>query len=321
VIVAAQLGIADVVAAKGPLSSELISAELGTKPHLLRRFLRAIASIGVFAEDEQGRFGMTPLSELLRSDHPMGARAAVLLTGDELQVTAWGGLLEALRTGEVPFTKLYNASFFDYLRHHPEREKAFAAAMSSNSIPQNLAIAEAYPFSEIETLVDVGGSNGHLLSAILRRHPRLNGILFELPSTAEAARKAGYVSAPDIRDRVRVEGGDALVGVPPGADAYLFKWIMHNWDDDNAVSMLRNCRKAMAPYGKVLIAEAIIKPGNDEDPTKFVDLNMFLMFGGQERTEEQYRLLYERANLRLNRIIATAAPFITPISILEAVAA
>ena len=204
-----------------------------------------------------------------------------------------------------------------YLNEHPEKEQLFAASMSSMAAPQNLAVARAYPFSEARVVMDVGGGNGHLLAAILRQHAAVKGILFDQPSVAEAAPANGFITAPDLNGRGSAVGGDMFLAIPKGADIYLLKSVLHDWDDERSVKILANCRDAMAPNSRILLVEGVIKPGTEPDFMKFVDLCMFVTSGGKERTQEEYTALLERAGLKLNRMLPTASA----LSILEAVRA
>jgi hypothetical protein len=189
--------------------------------------------------------------------------------------------------------------------------------MASISGTENAAIARAYPFGQFAQLVDVGGAHGHLLATILRRHRTVEGILYDQPQVVTAASASGFIAAADVRRRCRTVGGDFFASAPAGADGYIMKYIIHDWDDDKSLRILRNCRAAMAPGGRVLVVDHVIPPGNGANWGKLLDINMMVSPGGQERTREEFRDLFARAGLRLARIVPTASP----LSILEGAAA
>jgi hypothetical protein len=314
VFVAAKLRVADELA-KGPVAADVLAGRVGAHGPSLRRVLRALASHGIFAETSDGRFKLTPLGARLRSDVPGSLRdfAAMLVEGYNWE--AWGALLHGVQTGELPFEHVHGMPAFEWLGAHPEDERVFSAAMASISGSDIAAVASAYPFGELTTVVDVGGAHGHLLAAILRRHRRVRGILFDQPQVVEAAAQTGFLA--DLGDRCEIRGGSFFEGVPAGADGYLLKYIIHDWDDQRALPILRHCRDAMQPDGRVLLVEHVLRPGNAPDFGKLLDINMLVIAGGQERTREEFRDLFERAGLRLRRVVPTAGR----VSVLEAVRA
>jgi hypothetical protein len=192
-------------------------------------------------------------------------------------------------------------SLFPYLAQHPEAAAAFNAGLAA--APEHEAIATAYDFSTIRTLVDVGGGHGTLIAAVLRAHPTLQGILFDQPSVVAGA--PALLEAAGVAQRCRVMGGDFFAAIPAGGDAYILSSIIHDWDDDRAVAILANCRRAMDNSGRLLVVEPVVPPGNDFSLSKFSDLNMLAVTGGRERTEEEYRALYAAAGFRLTRVIPT----------------
>lgn len=316
IFVAAKLGIADLLA-EGPMKPAAIARKSGANEQNLYRVLRALASIGIFAEDSKGRFKLTPMAQALRSDHPKSLRDYVLMIVDDYNWQAWGALMHTVMTGETGFEHVFGMHGFDYFSQHPEKERAFSAAMASVTRMSNHAIAETLPVSGIKRLVDVGGAHGNLLTTILRRHKKLEGVLFDLPQVVAAAPGSGFVSAPDIEDRCELAGGDFFDSVPAGADAYMMKSILHDWDDESCVRILKNCRKAMARDGRIFIIDAVIPKGNGPHPGKFMDINMMAVAGGKERTREEFVALLKRARLKLSCII----PMKSPQSIVEAVKA
>jgi len=190
------------------------------------------------------------------------------------------------------------------------------ASMASISSTENAAVARAYPFGRFRRLVDVGGAHGHLLATILARHKKLRGVLYDQPQVVAGAAASGFVTAPAVRDRCEVVGGSFFESVPEGADAYVMKYIIHDWDDEKAMRILRHCRDAMASGGRVLIVDHVIPPGNGADWGKLLDINMLVIPGGMERTREEFRDLLDRAGLKLARIVPTRCP----LSVVEAVA-
>ncbi len=302
IYVAAELGIADLLA-KGPQTPEELADRTGSHRGALCRVLRALASIGIFAEDSGGRFCLTPLADRLRSDAPGSQRWFAIMMGAEFY-QSWGNLLFAVQTGEDAFRKTFGASFFDYMTRHPERHRIYDAAMEGIHGLETEPVLDAYDFSSIRTVVDVGGGNGSTLAAILKRYPAMKGILFELPAVADRA--AAVVAGLGLDGRCRIVGGDFFSSVPAGADAYVMRHVIHDWDDEEAAAILRNCREAMAPGGKILVLENVIQPGNGPGFGKWLDL-MMLVVSGRERTEEQYRHLFRQAGLSLSRVVPTTA--------------
>jgi len=312
VYVAAKLGIADRLVA-GPLGVDALAAQTGSHDRSLYRLLRALASVGVFAEDDRGRFELTPLAEFLRSDVPGSQRALVLMMGEE-HYRAWGDLLYSVQTGEVAFDRVYGKPVFDYLSEHPEQGRIFDAAMTGIHGRETAAVIDAYDFAGVATLADIGGGNGSQLRAVLEKHPEMHGILFDLPAVIE--RTAPKIEAAGLADRCGAVAGDFFESVPAGADAYLLRHIIHDWDDSNAATILTHCRQALPAAGRVLLVESVIPPGNEPFFGKLLDLTMLVIPGGLERTAEQYEKLLADAGLKLKRIVPTA----TEVSVLEAVA-
>jgi len=314
--VAAKLGIADVLAA-GPLTVNEIASRVGAHPPYLGRVLRALASVGIFAADPHGRFHLTRLAQTLRSDHPESLRDFALMLVDDYNWAAWGALEHAVRTGESAFEHVHGAPAFPWMREHPEKERMFSASMASISVMENAAVSRAYAFGKLRKIVDVGGAHGHLLVAILRSYVKLRGVLFDQPPVIAEAVKSGVTNAADLTGRFETVGGDFFDSMPPGADAYVMKYIIHDWDDDKSVRILQNCRKAMAEDGRVLVIDHVVAAGNRFDWGKLMDINMMVMLGSKERTKDEFRQLFARAGLRLKRVIRTASS----LSILEGVAA
>lgn len=301
IYVAAELGIADLLI-EGPRTAEDLAEQTRTHSEALYRLLRALASVGIFAEDTHRLFSLTPLAENLRSDLSDSQRSFAMMAGAELY-QAWGDLLYSIQTEKPAFTKRFGMPMFQYLAVNPERGKLFDAAMTGLHSGETAPMIDAYDFSQFQTVVDIGGGNGLVLAAVLNRHAALHGVLFDMPDVVERAR-LNIVSA-GLSDRCQVVGGDFFASVPAGGDAYVMRHILHDWDDDEAVAILRNCRKAMLPGGKVVVVESVIPPGNEPSLGKWLDLSMLVSHSGRERTKEQYRRLFAEAGLTLHRIIST----------------
>jgi SAM-dependent methyltransferase len=309
--VVAELGIADLLQ-DGPRSADDLARATQTDAGALYRVLRFLAGEGVFQEDSAGRFAQTELSGGLRTDAPDSPRDFIRMINQE-PYAAWGQLLHSVRTGSTAFEQVFGAPRFAWLASHPEQAALFQRAMIALSQGANTEAAEAYDFAGCKRVVDVGGGHGQLLSAIVTRNPHLSGVLIDLPAGIAAARTGLGGPLP----RCDLVAGDFFESVPAGGDIYIMKKVIHDWDDERAAKILDNCRRAMTPGGKVLVAETIVPPGNDPHPIKVMDLNMLAVTGGLERTRQQYQQLFTRAGLRLERVIPTRSP----LSILEAVAA
>jgi hypothetical protein len=299
---AAKFGIADLLS-DGPKSIEELAAATGTKPKLLYRLLRALASVGIFAEEDNQRFSLTPLAEPLRSDVPGSQRSLALMMGED-QYRAWGNLADTIQTGDNAYEKLVGQPIFDHLAQHPEKARIFDDAMTGIHGRETGAILDAYDFSDIRVLADIGGGNGSQLTAILQKHPDMHGILFDLPHVVARARTK--IEAAGVADRCQLIDGNFFESVPGGADAYIMRHIIHDWDDEKSLVILRNCHAVMSPGNKLLLVESVIPPGNEPFMGKFLDLTMMLIPGGQERTEQEFRELYDRAGFELMRIVPTS---------------
>lgn len=309
---AAKLGIADLVAEQ-PRNAEELAAATGTHAPSLYRVLRFLAMAGVFAENSDGKFELTPIAELLRSDAPNSMRDYAIMMGEDWIWQAYGELMHTVKTGEIAHDKIQGMSSFEYFAQNEEVGKIFNRAMTNLSLLSAPAIVEGFDFSGINKLVDIAGGHGLLLSAILKANPHLDGILFDLPFVIEGAGE--LLESEGVTARTEKVSGDFFESVPAGADAYLMKHIIHDWNDEQSVKILQNIRRAMNDDGKVLIAEMVVPEGNEPSPAKGLDLVMLTIEGGKERTEKEYQKLLEAAGLRLTRIIPTRSPF----SIIEAV--
>ena len=315
VYAAAKLGLADLLHRR-PADSATLASLTGTDPPSLHRLMRALASIGVFDEDEEGRFSLTTLGKTLRSDVPESLRAwAIFSLGDE-HFRAWGELLHSVRTGEVAFDHLFGTDVWTYRAAHTEHAAIFDQAMAQLVKAYDASLVASYPFAAFDKLVDVGGGDGTLLIAILRANPSMRGVLFDLPHVAERARQR--IDEARLSERCEVVSGDAFAAVPSGGDAYLLSRVIHDWDDQHALALLEACREAMTGQGRVLVVERPMPERATASPTtqasSLSDLTMLVMNGGRERTEVQYRELLDRAGLMLDRIV----PLVMGASVLEA---
>src|SRR5215510_9815610 len=302
----AELGIADLLA-NGPKSAVELAERTGTHAPSLHRLLRTLAGLHMLCEPGSGVYGLTNAGSLLRSDVPGSMRGIAMMFGSEFHTKAWGRLRHSVTTGEPAFNHVFEMSVFEYLEKHPELAATFDAAMTSISAAQARAVVEAYDFSGIGTLVDVGGGHGTLLATVLKNNPAMLGVLFEMPHVAAGAGRVLHEAG--VQDRVAVRSGDFFEHVPEGGNAYIMKLIIHDWDDAHAIKILSNCRAAMAPGGRVLVVDAVI----DESPSslygKLTDMEMLVLTPyGKERTGDEFRRLFQDAGLRLERIVDTSSP-------------
>jgi len=308
--IAARLKLADQIG-EGPKTAAELAAANDVNADALYRMLRALAAEGVFAEREDGAFEMTDLAQFLRSN-AMGPIARHW--GADWHYAAWGGLEHSIKTGEPAFPVVHGVDHFTYLSDHPEAAEEFDASMTATSMIPDLAVSQAYDFEGVRVLADVGGGEGKLLANILERHPEMKGVLHERPEVLEAARV--HLEGAGKLDRVELSPGDFFASAPAGADAYILTRVLHDWDDEKAITILKRIREAMADGAKVLTIEAVIPPGNTPFLGKIIDVGMLTLFGGRERTYDQYAALYAAAGLGLDRVVTTFTPF----SILEGTA-
>jgi hypothetical protein len=312
VYVAAKLGIPDLLA-NGPREGVDLAQATSTSAHSLSRVLRLLAANEVFEEVAPDRFALAPMSELLRSDAEASQRPYVILTM-ELEYPAWGQLMHAVRTGLPGFPRAFGQPQWEYLAGNPGAAAVFDAAMVGLTRWQAQAVVEAYDFSACLNVVDVGGGYGTLLASILGAHPDARGMLFDRPQVIEGART--FLDGAGVLDRCSLIGGDFLESVPEGGDTYLLKWIVHDWDDTRAATILRNCRQAMGPLSKVLLVEGVIAAGcasAEHAQGLWDDVLMMVLLGGRERTAEQYERLLDTAGLRLGPIV----PVVPGLSVIE----
>ena len=317
IYVVAKLGLADHMS-EGPRRVDDLAAATGTHAPSLKRVLRLLASVGVFTEEADGRFALTPIGACLRAGVPGSMRAAALLFGGVTQ-QAWGDLRRSVETGEPAFRRVFGMDSFDYMAQHPDEAANFDAAMADFTKRIATAVVAAYDFSPFRRIVDVGGGNGALLAGILKANLSLAGALFDLPQVADRA--IAPMCELGLADRCEIVGGDFFTAVPGDGDAYLLKHVIHDWNDDRAAEILRNCRRAMGAEAKLLILEGVYPPRIDQsDESRGAaanDVNMLVCTGGRQRSEAEFRNLYEAAGFKLTRILPTE----TPVKVIEGIPA
>jgi len=311
--VVAELGVADQLARHGLLSAADLAAACGADTDALHRILRGLASVGIFASDAAGRFGLTPAAELLCEDHPESLRPLVIDYGQPWWWQAWGHLLKTARSGETAFPAVHGQDFFDYLRQHPAELARFNAHMTAMTKPVARAVAATLELGAAGRIVDVAGSHGILLAAVLAANPAVQGILFDLPEVIAGARE--QLTALPGAERIECMAGSFFEAIPAGADLYLLKDIIHDWDDAMAVKILSCCRTAMGPAARLVLIERVIEPGDEPAAGKLLDISMLVLTGGRERTAGQYAKLLAAAGLKLTGISATGSSH----SLIEAV--
>jgi ubiquinone/menaquinone biosynthesis C-methylase UbiE len=309
--VAAKLGIADLLK-NGPRSVDELAQVVGAHPASLYRVMRLLASEGIFAEAAPGTFKLTPLAAPLQSDAPGSLRARAVFDCEEANWKAWGHLLHSVATGKPAFDCTHGTGLFEYLKKHAAAASSFNAMMMDQTAGWAQAVVEAYDFSDLGALVDVGGGYGGLLAAILAAQQSARGVLYDQPHVvADALPK---LEAAGVATRCEIIGGDFFEDVPAGGDTYLLKHILHDWDEHRCGVILRNCRRAMPNGGRLLVIETLIPPGNEPTYGKYLDLNMLVLQRGRERTEAEYGKLLEATRFMLSRVIVTRSE----LSILEA---
>ncbi|MBF8191448.1 SAM-dependent methyltransferase [Nonomuraea sp. K274] len=307
----ATVGVADHLA-DGPLTVTALASRAGVEEDSLRRVLRVLATRGVFEELGDDRFGLTTVGQALRSDVPISARQAIIMITDRTLWQPAGEIERSLRTGGSIFEDLFGMSFFAYIAKNQDTAAVFHHGMAAFSDQENEPIAAACDFPERAVVVDVGGGHGGFLLEVLRRRPDLHGVLFDEPHVVAGHR----LDTDDVKDRREVVSGDFFTEVPAG-DVHVIKRVLHDWDDDRCVTILRTCRQAMKETGRILVIDAVIPPGGEPHQAKTLDLLLMAAFPGRERTEAEFARLFATAGLRLSRIVPTG----TVLSVIEATAA
>jgi hypothetical protein len=293
ICVAAELGVADLLADGARTSADLADATQ-TNEDALYRLLRALASVGILFEENGRLFALTEFGEPLRSDAPDSVEAIAAHVGQPYIREAWSALGEAVRTGENAFRLVHGMSNWEYRAERPEENAMFDRYIAANTRHGARALLDAYDFGRFGTIVDVGGGNGTLLAALRAEHPSLRGVLFD---------QAHVVAGVDPDAGVDVVAGSFFESVPAGGDAYILKWILHDWEDEESIAILRTVRRTGAT---VLVIERLVAPPNEGPETKLTDLNMLVGPGGRERTLDEYHALFEAAGYELVSVTATA---------------
>jgi hypothetical protein len=304
--VAAEQRIADLLA-DGPKTAEALSADIGLPAVSLRRLLRGLAAVGVFEESADGKFSNTEVSAYMCEGASPSLREAILILNDDAVLKGWQRLPAVLESGAPAFAAANGMTFFQYIASDPKRSELMGKFMAGIYGPEGAKIAAGYPFARFKSLIDIGGAQGHVLVDILQRHPGVKGAIFELPRTAAVARQ--FLSAKGFAG-CEVFEGDFLESVPPGFDAYFLKSVLHDWDDEKSVRILRNCRDAMPGPGRVLISEIVVEPGKPVGhPHRLIDLEMMVSFGGKERTADEFARLLAGAGLKLEQVTLIESSF------------
>jgi len=306
VAAAARLSVADHVAS-GAETAEEIAEAAEANPGAVARLLRALAGIGVLEAREGGRYALTPVGERLRCDAPGTFRDAFIAETDHVHWQSWERLTDAVRTGLPRPLPVFGMPAFDYYAKFPADGEQFGKAMQNISRFAAAAVLEAYDFSRVRSILDVGGGNGSLALAILGKYPQMRGKVFDLPYM-EAQAIAG-IHAAGADGRCGFESGDFFKAVPGGADLQVLKFILHDWTDEECVQILRSCRQALAPGGRILVVEMLVPEDARPDFVTLMDLNMLVMTGGRERTATEFGKLFAAAGFEMTRVIPTNSPF------------
>lgn len=304
--VAAKLGLADLLA-QGPRSAVDLARETDTHPGALYRFCRALEALGVLTEHPGRVFSTTAVGAALRSDAPRGLRHFIIVNGEE-SFRAWADVLHTVRTGEPAFDHVFGLSHFDYLAREAGASTSFNAMAKTGAPTQTL---DRCDFGGDQVVVDVGGGGGGLLAHVLDKHPKLTGILFDTP--AGVAEAADLLAARGVLDRTEVTGGSFFDSVPTGGDTYLLSRVIHDWNDEDALRILRTVRRAMRPGARLILIDKVIPEVAGFHPGKFSDLQMLVVLGGQERTLDELTTLLAEAGLRITDLsmpeVGPAAPW------------
>ena len=311
---AAKLDIADRLA-DGPKSADELAGPMGLHAPSLHRFMRTLAGFGILTEKDDKRFALTPLGESLKTGAPGSARSSILTFCGPTFVEAFDEITHSLETGQTGFEKAFGKPIFDYFVEHQDEASMFSESMVGFHGGETPAVAAAYDFSQFETIVDVGGATGNMLSAILSRHAAPRGILYDMAHVVADA--PTFLANTGVADRISIESGSFFESVPAGGDAYILSHIIHDWNEDQCLTILGNVKRAMKPDGKILIVEFVLPDDDTPHLGKLADMIMLVVPGGQERTPAEYDELRTKAGLKMTRVVPTESP----VSIVEAVIA
>jgi ubiquinone/menaquinone biosynthesis C-methylase UbiE len=303
--VAAKLGIADLLQS-GPKTADELAQATDTHAPSLYRILRALTSAGIFQKESDGRFALKPLSETLVTNAPGSVRWFIISELGQEHYPAWGNLMQSVRTGEIAFDSYFGADIWKYFSQHPEDAAVFNDSMSGMTAAANEAIMSVYDFSPFKKVIDIGGGHGGLITSILKQNPEAQGVLFDAPQVIAGARQK--LEANGVANRCETVAGDFFKAVPEGGDVYVMKWIIHDWEDEKAITILKNCRRHMQPNGRLIIVDCVVPENDEPDFSKTFDLNMMVMTGGKERTKAEFEQLLAAAGFKLLRVIPTDVP-------------
>ena len=302
IYVAAKLGIADLLKDR-PLQCSQIAAIVGADVDSLLRLLRALSSLGIFRQTSNEYFSLLPLGENLRADIP-GSLKAIIITLGEIHYQACGALLHAVQTGAPSFDQVFGSGLFEYLDQNTEAAACFHEGMASLARMLAYGVVLAYDLGRVSSIVDVGGGNGRFLETILEIYPEIQGTVFDCAATIERSPRPAGPKSP----RCSYVAGDFFTSVPQGGDLYFLCGVVHDWDDERAVTILKNCRKALSSAGRLLLLETVVPENDSMHFSKILDLNMLAMSSGRERTRTEFCRLLTAAGFRMSRIVATMAP-------------
>jgi hypothetical protein len=301
--VAAKLGVADIIG-EGTVSSEVIAEKTGVAPEPLYRLLRALAAQDIFEESSLGQFKLTGLGRCLRSDVPESVRAMAIFQS-QYQWPHWAELLSSVKTGETAAEKVRGKSLFEFMVSHPDAQTQFDEFMASVSSMETSAVLGAYSFASYKVIADIGGGTGRFLSAILESAPRAKGILYDQPHVVKGA--YDHFSSPSLKGRCEIVGGNFFESVPSGAEAYVMKHIIHDWEESLCVKILGNIRNRIPSNGKLILVETVVPGPHVPHFSKLLDLEMLVAAGGKERTVDQYRDLFSKCRFKLERVVPTVS--------------
>jgi hypothetical protein len=307
----AVLGLPDHLA-DGPKTAAELAELTGSDTRSLERLLRALAGVGLFQSDTEGRYASTDLGDTLRSDLPGSLSSFVQMELGAAHHSAWGEIVHAVRTGQPAFDKAVGKKIWEFFEETPVMAEHLGKAMGGLTAMVADAVLEVYDFSPYKKIVDVGGGVGAFLGSILTAHPAGHGVVLDLPPTVASGRPA--IEAAGLADRCEMVGGDFFESVPDGGDLYTMKWVLHDWNDESSIEILKSCRKVMSDDARLLIVETVVPDGDDFSPSKIIDLNMMVLTTGQERTADEFRALLSAAGFTLDRIL----PTLSPSSVIEA---
>ena len=315
-----RLDIPDTLKQRGPRSAaELVAGGVDANIGALERVMRTCASFGLFTESAEGGFGPTELSDVLTADSPVSVKVVAEEVGGTW-LKMFGPLADGIRTGEPQAQQVFGMEWWDYLNANPKELETFGEAMKSNSLNSMRGVLEMCDFSGAKKIVDVAGGFGHMVVALLEKYPDLRGVLLDVPDLIPLAKQKNPVSDPNVAARLEYVGADMLEMVPPG-DAYILKHIVHDWDDERSVQILRNCHQSMEGQGRLICVDSVLPPIGDTSgtPAKLLDLLMMLGIRGKERTREQWEEVYAASGFRITSVIPLQDNF--GVSIVEGVKA